>query len=333
MSNSGTAADFLSIVNAFGEKGALVCALKSMFQTMSATVFSFAPRLSLATLIAATVAFSSVGTKLYASSLQKSVAKSNTPIPEVSATSAAQKIDRKNALRKRKPWFTPRRTALLIGIALLLMAVAGGVAASITGGLFVAGNVAQTALNVSQGVSRFNGAVAGWGITWLLDILTSVGVIGYFREKKPKLAWLSGGLRLGYSAVLGGAIVQLLRLNPAGPASQIFNHLQTFSNLWGAGLIVFGLHLIALGVLFNPEGGKKWVKWGIKGALIVAGLGYVIEQVGALFVPNPAAFVASLQPVFIIPMIVGEVAFAIWMIAKGGKKPKSAGEMPAAAQE
>jgi hypothetical protein len=226
-----------------------------------------------------------------------------------------------------KKWLnslSSRKIALVIGISLLLMAVVAGFAATVLDNVFVLGNVALTAANLSTQISIFKGARLAWGATWLLDLLVSVGVVAYFQEKKPTMAWVSGGLRLLYSLMLGGAIVQLFRVDAAAASVSIYQHLKAFNGLWNGGLIMFGLHLIALGILFNPESGKKWVKWGIKIMLILAGIGYVIAQTGALFVANPAAFVAMLNTLFMIPMIVGEIAFALWMLAKGGKQPKNA---------
>lgn len=224
--------------------------------------------------------------------------------------------------KKKSDGHPLRKTSLIIGISLLLMAVVAGFAASTTSGLFVLGNTALTALNVGNSAGLFGGAIVGWLATLLLDILVSAGVAGHFKDKKPQLAWLSGGLRMVYSGFLAGAIAQLLKIDPTGASLPIYSHMHAFNHIWGTGLIVFGLHLITLGVLFNPEGSKKWVKWGIKSMLILAGAGYMIEQIGALFVPNPVGFIAMLNPIFIVPMIVGEIALAIWMVAKGGKPAK-----------
>ena len=38
---------------------------------------------------------------------------------------------------------------------------------------------------------------------------------------------------------------------------------------------------------------------------------------------NPIAFAAVVQPIFIIPMILGEISYAIWKLVKGGKKAEA----------
>lgn len=142
----------------------------------------------------------------------------------------------------------------------------------------------------------------------LLDVLISIGIIRYYRDEKPKLAKTTGYLRLLYSAIFG-----------VGIGYHILGNVAMFNKFWSLGLIAFGLHLIALGILFNNEGGKKWVNYTIKSLLIIAGIGYTLLNVGLLFTANPVAFTALIQPIFIAPQILGEVLFALWMIIKGGK--------------
>nr|MCU0451969.1 DUF4386 domain-containing protein [Bernardetiaceae bacterium] len=105
----------------------------------------------------------------------------------------------------------------------------------------------------------------------------------------------------------------------SSPTASIYNSLSGFKTIWDLGLIVFGLHLISLGFLFKNEGGKKWVNTLIKTLLITAGVGYIVLSLGALLAANPVAFTALVQPIFLAPMILGEVLFALWMLIKGGK--------------
>jgi hypothetical protein len=186
---------------------------------------------------------------------------------------------------------TPKRkTAKITGWSLLLMAVLSGISIPVLG-----------TLTASIGLI---------GI-FILDILVSFGILKYYKKEKPKLAKVSSILRLLYTAILGIAIGHHI----AGSVS-MFNHV------WGIGLIVFGIHLITLGIMFNNESGKKWVNYLIKGLLIFAGLGYIILNVGILIVPNPVGFTAMIEPIFIIPMVLGEVLFALWMLIRGGKTDK-----------
>lgn len=185
--------------------------------------------------------------------------------------------------------------------------------------LFVSGNAAQTALNVSVNFSSFTGAVIGWIAILLLDIIVSIGIYQYYKDENPKMAKIASALRMAYSIILGIGILQLLRVTASAPATAIYNSINMFTKFWGIGLIVFGFHLIALGILFNNEKRKKWVNVTIKTLLITAGIGYIIQYVGILLVANPAAYAALVQPIFLTSMILGEISYAIWKLAKGGK--------------
>lgn len=213
-----------------------------------------------------------------------------------------------------------RTLAIITGLALLLMAVVAACSAPLISKTFVLGNPALTALNVNGHFGKYIGAVIGWLMILALDLLVSLSVYNYYKKGKPTMALTSGFLRLVYSIFLGAAIFQLLRVSVTSPAIVIYNSIHTFNSIWGWGLIAFGLHLITLGLLFKNEGGKKWLTIIIKTLLIVAGLGYLILYIGILFSHNPLAFAALIQSIFLIPMILGEVFFAIWMLIKGGKK-------------
>jgi hypothetical protein len=180
-----------------------------------------------------------------------------------------------------------RKTARIIGGALLLMAVLAGISIPSVGTL---------------------GASIGLVGVFLLDIAVSIGIIKYHKKEKPKLAKASGILRLIYTAFLGVGIGHLFAGN-----------VRMFNDIWGLGLIMFGIHLITLGVLFNNNERKKWVNILIKSLLITAGIGYIIQYVGILMVPNPVGFVATVETIFILPMILGEVSYALWMLIQGGK--------------
>lgn len=180
-----------------------------------------------------------------------------------------------------------RKTARVIGGALLLMAVLSAISIPALG-----------TLTASIGLV---------GI-FLLDILVSFCIYKYHKKDKPKLAKTSSLLRLLYTGIFG-----------AGVSYHLAGNVLLFTKLWGVGLIAFGIHLISMGILFNNEGGKKWVNILIKSLLIIAGIGYIIQYVGILVVPNPAGFAILIESIFIVPMILGEVLYALWMLFRGGR--------------
>lgn len=212
-----------------------------------------------------------------------------------------------------------RKWARLIGLSLLLMALVAGLTVPAFSGLYVAGDAAKTALNVTSDFARFRTSVGGWVTILALDLLAALGIYKYSKDKEPKLAKITGASRLLYSIVLGAGVVQLLGVSASSTGAAIYHGLETFNHLWGIGLILFGVHLIALAFLFRKEAGKNWLSSTIFWLLLVAGIGYIVQYAGLLLVPNPVAFAAVVEPIFIVPMLLGEVSYAIWKLVKGGK--------------
>lgn len=212
-----------------------------------------------------------------------------------------------------------RKWARLIGLSLLLMALVAGLTVPAFSGLYVAGDAAKTALNVTSDFARFRTSVGGWITILALDLLAALGIYKYSKDKEPKLAKITGASRLLYSIVLGAGVVQLLGVSATSTGAAIYHGLETFNHLWGIGLILFGVHLIVLAFLFRKEAGKNWLSTTIFLLLLVAGIGYIVQYAGLLLVPNPVAFAAVVEPIFIVPMLLGEVSYAIWKLVKGGK--------------
>jgi hypothetical protein len=218
----------------------------------------------------------------YNSTLNSAIINSKIPMSKV-----ANQTEILNEDESKK---SKRKSGITVGGSILLMAVLAGVSIPVLG-----------TLTASLGLI---------GI-FLLDVLVSIGLIKHHKTENPKLAQRTGILRLLYTAILGVAT-----------GFHIGGNVSLFNEIWGAGLIVFGLHLISLGLLFNPQGKKKWMKYLIKSLLILGGVGYIILEGGLLLVPAATAFAATVESIFIVPMILGELLYAFWMLFKGGKSVK-----------
>ncbi|MFY0674775.1 MAG: DUF4386 domain-containing protein [Bacteroidia bacterium] len=191
--------------------------------------------------------------------------------------------------KQEKEVSSKRKNAMLIGASILLMAILAGISFPVLGTLT---------------------ATLGLIGIFILDIIVSIGIYKYFKKQNPLLAKASAAFRLIYTGFLGAGIVLLI----AGGNAVLFN------SIWGFGLIGFGVHLITLGILYNNEGGKKWVNIAIKSLLILAGFGYLVQYVGILLVASPIAFAATVNAIFLLPVIAGEIWFAFWMLTRGSKR-------------
>jgi hypothetical protein len=221
-----------------------------------------------------------------------------------------------------------RSNALIAGIALLLMALLAG----ITYGYFhttlvVAGNSGATFQNLKSSTGFFKAELTGWIIILLLDGLVSWALYRFFRHSHRPMAMLSSVLRVFYTVFLGIAIYELSdvlravqQVLPAeelgSQLSRIENGLRAFDHIWSLGLIVFGLHLMLLGylalqALYVPT------LWGV--LLIISGLCYTAVHVSFILFPAAADALTTVESILGLPMAVGEISFAMWLVWKGGR--------------
>ncbi len=222
-----------------------------------------------------------------------------------------------------------RRSALIAGISLLLMAVVAGLSYGYLHGNLVATDDAQLTLqNLKTSTELFYTEIFGWTLIFLLDALVAWSLYHFFAKANKKLAFLSSFLRIIYTAVLGIAIYNLPKVmtiineNLVGmgtnsPSTEVMHYLNSFEDIWSKSLILFGFHLMILGYLaFKADYVPK--VWGV--LLILAGLSYSYLHGMHAFFPNMKEQLVMIESILTLPMIVGEVGFAIWLIAKGGKK-------------
>ena len=158
----------------------------------------------------------------------------------------------------------------------------------------------------SEGLFRWG--VASLFVVVVLDIIVAAALLQVFTPVSRSISMLAAWFRLAYAGVFLVAISQLagvLRLS--GDASQALSHIEDFGNIWNASLILFGVHLALLGYLVYRSGfAPKPV--GI--LLVVAGLGYLVDSLGTVLVPDYSVSVSQFT-------FVGEVVLIFWLLIKG----------------
>lgn len=176
-----------------------------------------------------------------------------------------------------------RTSALVAGLSLALMAALaplGLILALPSGAIGVAAVVvlAIAALDVVAGVA-------------LYPVLTSGGTL---------LAGSAAALRIAYAAVFAAAAGFLF-----GPADAV-----RFQAIWDAGLLIFALHLILVGVAaIRSPSIPIWI-----GALVlIAGAGYAVDSVTTALLPASPTAIAQFT-------FVGEVVLLVWLIGWGGRQ-------------
>ncbi|MCB0734500.1 MAG: DUF4386 domain-containing protein [Bacteroidetes bacterium] len=214
-----------------------------------------------------------------------------------------------------------RKIALITGISLLLMAVIAGFAYGyVYTGLVDAKDATGTLHRIREQRILFNSGIAAWIVIFILDLMVTKGVFSYFKGSHATGAMITAGLRLIYTVMLGIAIVQLLSvpsmLYAEDAAEKVLPALHGFEEMWSLGLIVFGGHLIGLGILaLRSVDIKRIFGW----MLILAGAGYCFVHGLKNAAPSHTTFVAQAEAILALPMMLGELLFALWLVARGGK--------------
>ncbi|MEK4210738.1 MULTISPECIES: DUF4386 domain-containing protein [Paenibacillus] len=227
-----------------------------------------------------------------------------------------------------------RKSALTAGISLIIMTIASFFSYGfVHGTLVVQGDASATFINIVSSNNLFKGEILGWIIIMIADILVAWAFYMFLEPVNQNLSLLGAWLRLTYSAILAISIltlifVLLLTGNTNGFSTLTIEQTQAFMMLfldafqfiWSMGLIVFGGHLLIVGYVALKSDVIPKV---ISILLLLASIGYIIIHLSKMFLPQYEAVITTLNFIFTIPMIVGELGFGIWLLLRGGKIPKS----------
>lgn len=201
------------------------------------------------------------------------------------------------------------------GISLLLMAVVAGLS---IGGILVplqqlsAEELPKALVEQKSSYALLLDALV---VVLLLDAVVAYAVYTAFKTLNRTVAQAAAWLRAGYTVVLGVALSFLfLNTSPGLNGEEVLANLEAFQGIWSAGLVLFGAHVWLLGVLLRDAGAGRWLVVLVHGA----GASYVLVHLLKLLLPT-ADWVDLLEMTLAAPMALGELAFAVWMLAKPGR--------------
>ncbi|MEL6535946.1 MAG: DUF4386 domain-containing protein [Bacteroidota bacterium] len=218
-----------------------------------------------------------------------------------------------------------RKYARTAGISLLLMAAAAGYAYGVAyAGLVNPTQASETWQQIQSARSQFVAGIIGWWVIFLLDLLVAWSLYQYFRAEQPRLSLSAAILRGVYTVILGAAIVQQMKVLPlladSSQADQVLALMLGFDSVWSHGLILFGVHLLGLGLLAWRATRFPRV---LAVLLLVAGLGYMAIHGARWWVPEQAEAIQQAETWLGVPMALGELALAVWLLVRGGKASRS----------
>ncbi|WP_025692059.1 DUF4386 domain-containing protein [Paenibacillus zanthoxyli] len=212
------------------------------------------------------------------------------------------------------------------GVSLILMAAAAAFSYGyVHGGLVTKGDPGATFGSLTAAPLLFRAEILAWTLIMVCDIVAAWGLYKVLKPVQPGLSLLGAWLRLSYTAVLGAAVsnlvvVSLLTGSSTWPfpgftegllETETMLFLRAFEAVWSVGLIIFGGHLLIVGVLALRAGNVPKI---VSILLLLAGVGYIVIHVCRTLWPEAEGLVKGLEWVFMLPMTAGELGFGIWLL-------------------
>jgi hypothetical protein len=199
-------------------------------------------------------------------------------------------------------------------------------------GLVVTGDAGKTAANIMANELLFRLGIGCLIIVIILDVVVAWGLWVFLRPVSKSVSLLAAWFRLLYTAVFAVALLYLaipLRflsgaeyLSALGTEpiyAQALLSLDSFTDGWAIGYAsFFGLHLFLLGYLVLKS---EYVPRLLGVLLIISSLAYVIDNSALLIMPGYEDYQAITSMVVFLPAFIGEFAFMLWLLFRGGKTP------------
>ena len=220
---------------------------------------------------------------------------------------------------------SPQRYARVGGIlylAIIFLGLFGELV--VRGTLVVSGDVAATANGISTSEFLWRAGIVGDLLMHVCDVPVIVILYLLLRPVSESLALFATFINLVQTAVLVANKLNLFfPLLLLGDASYLKafspEQLHALSYLaikahgvsFAIGLIFFGVACLVRGYLIFKSG---YFPKSLGLLLLIAGLSYLINSIALLLAPS---FAAAIFPGILVPALIGELFFALWLIVKG----------------
>lgn len=201
-----------------------------------------------------------------------------------------------------------RTASLAAGSGLLGVIVLSVFSIVVLGGLGTPGDVPRATQALAGSGDLFRWGVLSLFLVAVLDVIVAAALLELFAPVNRTVSTLAAWFRTAYAAVFLVAISQLVGALPlSGDAGQVAERIRAFDDIWHAGLILFGVHLMLIGYLTYRSAFAPRI---IGILLVVAGLGYLADSFGVVLIPDYPVSIAQFT-------FVGEAALMCWLLIKG----------------
>ena len=186
-------------------------------------------------------------------------------------------------------------------------------------GLVTEGNPTQTAQDIVASQGLFRLGIASLILVIAIDVVVACALYRVFSPVNKSLSILAAAMRLVYAGVFMVAVAQLAGvvrlLTDDGTRALLGADLLTaqaslglaaFTDIWFVGQFLFGLHLLIEGYLAYRSG---YIPRVLGALLVVAGLGYATDSLGAILSQDSWTAVSSFT-------FLGEFLLALWLLIR-----------------
>jgi len=226
---------------------------------------------------------------------------------------------------------SPRSAALIAGISYIALFILG-----IFGNFFVreslvdSNDAAATFANIQDAEALFRAGLVSFLIIFILDVIVAWALYIVFKSVNRHLSLAAAWFRIVYTVFLGVALIfmflvlmlvsgaEFLSAFDQGQLeAQVALALEAFNYTWLIGLVAFGIHLIILGYLLFVS---HWAPRALSIVMAIAGTAYVADTLAYSMLANYADHANVFLVLVAVPSVIGESAFAIWLLVRGGKQ-------------
>ncbi len=224
----------------------------------------------------------------------------------------------------------PRAAARWAGLGYLAIFVLAIFANFVAlGAVLDPGDAAGTATRLAESQATFRLGTLAFLAIFLLDFVVAWALNVLFRPVHADLALLAAWFRLGYTVMLGVALVfhyVALLLVGDGAAStgatdpQVLLALQAFDFTWVAGLAAFGVHLVLIGrLLLLSADAPRLLGW----LLVTAGTAYAMDTAAHIVLSDYESWSSVFLALVAVPSVIAEMSLTVWLllVATGRRRP------------
>ena len=176
-------------------------------------------------------------------------------------------------------------------------------------GLVAQGNAAKTATNLTAHQDLFRFGILSLFLVVALDVVVAWALFRVFKPVSEFISKVAAWLRIAYAGIFTVAISQLVGVLHLLGTPQLSTHallrITTFTDIWDAGLVLFGLHLLLIAYLAYRS---NYIPKFLAVLLAIAGIGYLFDSL---------ARVAGSSPNVSTFTFIGEFLLAVWLVTRG----------------